>query len=249
MKKTTSLIAFGLALALAACGGETAANGNGEGGGSINAEADTSRDWTEVVARTDEGGFRMGKPDAPVQIVEFASMTCPHCATFSETGFDPLVEEYVANGLVSFEFRNFVLNGLDVTASMLARCNGAEPFFQITERMFANQNQMMTNVQNADQNQLQQLATPEAVESGAAFVGIAEAAGLIDFVGSMGISGDAARQCLADASSREELEEMRNQAIAQYDVPGTPAFLVNGELAQNVTSWAQLEARIQEQLQ
>lgn len=247
MKKTAILAGLGLAIGLAACSGETAANGNGAG--EVSADADTSQDWTQVVTKTEAGGFRMGKPDAPVQIVEFASLTCPHCANFSNSGFDPLVEEYVANGLVSFEYRNFVLNALDLTASILSRCNGAEPFFGITERMFANQNQMFNAMENADQTQLQQLSTPQAMQSGAAFVGIAEAAGLIDFVGGMGISGEAARQCLTDPAARQELERMRNQAIAQYDVPGTPSFLVNGELAQNVSTWPQLESRIQEALQ
>lgn len=249
MKTLTSLAGLGLAIALAACGGETAANGNGDGAAATSADADTSQNWAEVVSKTEEGGFRMGKPDAPIRIVEFASLTCSHCADFSETGFDPLVENYISQGLVNFEVRNFVRDPLDLTAAILSRCNGADPYFQITERMFANQAQMFNAIQSADQAQLQQLATPEAVQSGAAFVGFAEAAGLIDFVGSMGISGEAARQCLTDATDREELTEMRNQAINQYNLAGTPTFLVNGEVVQNATTWAQLESRIQELLQ
>lgn len=249
MKTMTILGGIALAAGLAACGGETAANGSGDAAGEISAEADTSRNWTEVVSKTEQGGFVMGKPDAPVQIVEFASLTCGACANFSETAFDPLVENYISQGLVSLEIRNFVRDPLDLSAALLSRCNGADPYFGITERMFANQAQMFETIQSADQAQLQQMATPEAVQSGAAFVGFAEAAGLIDFVGAMGISGDAARQCLADPAGRQELEEMRNQAINQYSVPGTPTFLINGEVAQNVTSWAQLEARIRDMLQ
>ncbi|MCA1749447.1 MAG: DsbA family protein [Parasphingopyxis sp.] len=247
MKKLTSLAGLTLAIAIAACSGETAANGNGAGAG--DAEADTSQNWSEVVSKTEAGGYRMGKPDAPVQIVEFASLTCGACGNFSDTAFDPLVENYVSQGLVNFEIRNFVRDPLDLSAALLSRCNGADPYFGITERMFANQAEMFNTVQSADQTQLQQLATPAAVQSGAAFVGFAEAAGLIDFVGSMGISGAAARQCLTDPAGRQELEEMRNQAINQYNVPGTPTFLINGEVVPNVTTWAQLEPRIQELLQ
>ena len=65
-------------------------------------------DWTTIVAQTPEGGFLMGNPNAKVKLVEFGSMTCPHCAEFDETACKPLIDNYVKTGLVSCEFRNFV---------------------------------------------------------------------------------------------------------------------------------------------
>ncbi|WP_246263666.1 DsbA family protein [Parasphingopyxis algicola] len=246
MKNLWKASAIALAATLAACGGETSANG-GAATGSV--EADTSRNWVEVVTKTEEGGFQMGNPDAPINIVEFASMTCGHCATFAEESFDPLTENYISQGLVSFEVRNFVRDPLDLSAALLSRCRGAEPFFPLNERLFANQEAMFETIQGADQAQLQALATPEALQSGRTFVGFAEAAGLIDLVGSLGVSDQQARQCLADTAAIQELEEMRNRALNQHNITGTPSFLINGELASGVSSWAQLDARLQEMVQ
>lgn len=248
MTRAMKIAGIALAMSLAACGGETAANGGGAEGQTVAAEADTSRNWGEVVERTDEGGFRMGNPDAPIKIVEYASLTCPHCAEFSETAMDPLREQYVSQGLVSIELRNFVRDPLDLSAALLARCRGPEAYFQITDTVFEHQTEMFESVQGADQARLQQLQTQEAVQSGEAFVGFAELGGLIDLVGGLGVPEQQARQCLTDAAAIQQLDEMRNRAVSQYNLAGTPTFLINGEVAQNVTTWAQLEARLQEML-
>ncbi len=64
----------------------------------------------------------LGKADAPVTIVEYASMTCPHCATFSKTTFPALKSKYIDTGKVRFIFREFPLDELAAAAAMLARC-------------------------------------------------------------------------------------------------------------------------------
>ena len=65
----------------------------------------------------------MGNPDAPVKLVEYGSLTCPHCADFAAAGdASRWSRNYVRSGRVSFEYRNFVLNGIDVAATLLARC-------------------------------------------------------------------------------------------------------------------------------
>ena len=243
MKTYLGIAGAAMALAIAACGSETAASGSDA---AIDAEADTSRNWTEVISKTEEGGIRMGKPDAPIEIIEYASLTCSHCAEFSEAGFEPLSREYVSQGLASYEIRNFVRDPLDLTAALLSRCNGAEPYFTLTERMFANQTQFFDSWGQADQQALQAVATPENMQNGEALSAFANAAGMIDFVGSMGIPEARARQCLADQSAVQELDQMRNRAISQYNIPGTPMIIINGEVAQGMTTWAQLEARLKE---
>ena len=150
---------------------------------------------------------------------------------------------------MSFEIRNFVRDPLDLSAAVLSRCSGEAPYFTLTERLFENQNQMFQTIQQADQTQLQQLATREAVESGAAFVGFAQAAGLIDFVGGLGISADRARECLTDSAAVQELEQMRTQATIQHNVQATPTFLINGEVAPTVGNWASLQARLDEMIE
>jgi protein-disulfide isomerase len=67
---------------------------------------------------------RARQGDAPVTIVEYASMTCPHCATFHKTTYPELKKKYIDTGKVRFIFREFPLDELAVAASMLARCAG-----------------------------------------------------------------------------------------------------------------------------
>src|SRR3569833_3015065 len=88
-----------------------------------------ARDWTRVVRATPAGGFVMGNPDARVKLVEYGSMTCPHCRAFEAEGVPTLVGKYVKSGQVSWEFRNYVRDAFDVSAALIARCNGAGAFF------------------------------------------------------------------------------------------------------------------------
>ncbi len=82
------------------------------------------------MARTPEGGFRMGNPAASVKLIEYFSTTCPHCAHFAAEGTPVLVRNYVRTGRVSLEYRNYVLNGLDVAASFISRCAAPRGLFR-----------------------------------------------------------------------------------------------------------------------
>src|SRR5215211_4672200 len=82
------------------------------------------------------GDRSLGKDDAPVTIVEYASMTCPHCAHFHETTYPELKKRYIDTGKVRFIFREFPLDPLAAGASMLARCAEKDKFFPIIETLF-----------------------------------------------------------------------------------------------------------------
>ena len=82
-------------------------------------------DWAESFSATAEGGFRMGNPKAKFAIVEYGSLTCPHCRHFAETAYKPLVEQYVRAGKASYEFRPFLLNGLDLAVTLIAPVRGS----------------------------------------------------------------------------------------------------------------------------
>ena len=86
MKSSLKLLATAAILASGACNAEN--SGGSSAANSTTAEAvqpPADGDWSKVVTQTDSGAFRMGNPNAEVKLVEFASMTCPHCATFDET--------------------------------------------------------------------------------------------------------------------------------------------------------------------
>src|SRR5690242_13662638 len=81
-----------------------------------------------------------GKADAPVTIIEYASMTCPHCANFHKGTYPALKEKYIDTGKVRFIFREFPLDELAVAASMLARCAGSpEKSMAMIDVLFASQ--------------------------------------------------------------------------------------------------------------
>jgi protein-disulfide isomerase len=237
-----------LALLLAGCGdGESGGNATAAAGGAPIAAipAPNGGDWAQVVSETPDGGFLMGNPDAPVKVVEFASMTCGHCASFAEEGIPALTDKYIKTGQVSLELRNFVRDPADLAASLLARCGGATPFFKLTDQIFAAQEEWIGKLQQMTPAQQQQLqsATP-----GQAVGAMAQQAGLVDFVRLRGIPTEKAQACLADQAALQKLVDMNQKATSTYQIPGTPAFLINGELAQNTADWATLEPKIREAL-
>src|SRR5262249_58590136 len=80
-----------------------------------------------------------GQADAPVTIVEYASMTCPHCSHFHETTYPEMKKQYIDNGKLRFIFREFPLDALAAAAAMLARCGGNDQFFPLVEALVAHQ--------------------------------------------------------------------------------------------------------------
>jgi len=247
MKPIHFLVAGAAALASAGCNGEQQPQGGaGNPSGPVQtAQRPASGDWSEAVTPTNEGGFLMGNPNAAVKLVEFGSMTCPHCATFDEQGMPQLTEKYLKNGSVSFEFRNFVRDPYDITAALIARCNGAKSFFPLTRAMFKDQGEWTGKLQQVPAEQMQGL---QAMAPQQQFTTIADWAGLQQFAGMRGVPKAKSSQCLANQSEIDRLVQMNSDATSQYKVAGTPSFLINGKLVENATSWSTLEPQIQQAL-
>ncbi len=241
MKLTAAAV---LALALAGCGGD-AAGGNATAEQNFQVEriaAPNGGDWTQVVTQTPEGGFLMGNPQAKVKVVEYGSMTCGVCAKFAEEGEPQLIDKYVKSGQVSFEFRNFVRDPADMAAALIARCNGASAFFPLTDQLFAAQEEWLGKLQQMPPEQQAQLQNMTPAQA----VGVyAQAAGLVDFARVRGIPAGRAQACVADAAQVQRLVEIGQQA---GQIPGTPAFLINGTLVPESANWATLEPAIQQAL-
>lgn len=242
--RTIALAAFAapLALALAACG-----SGGSKDGAEVSGEVlekvapPAGKIWSEVVAKTEEGGLRMGNPQAPIKLVEFASLTCPHCADFAATSKAELRKTFVDSGRVSFEFRNYVRDPIDLTAAQLTRCGPAESFFALTEQVFLNQAAMMEKAQGAGQEAFTAaMGQPDAVRGKA----LADLAGLSEFFAARGISTDQAAACLANVSDAQSLAKATQDQSAQYDIAGTPTFLLNGSKIEGNT-WAEIKAALE----
>ena len=148
------------------------------------------------------------------------------------------------DGQVSFELRNYVRDPFDITASLIARCNGAQGFFPLTRALFRDQEQWISTFQTLPQSQLESLTTlpPERQ-----FLEIAKAANMQQWAAMRGVPTAKSTQCLTDQAAVTQLVQMNSDATSDYpELPGTPAFAMNGELLENVTTWEQLEPRIRE---
>jgi len=231
-----------LALAAAAC--DKKDDGAAATGGSVSAPViapPAGQSWTDQVIATPQGGFLMGNPDAPVKLVEYASLTCPHCRDFTAAATDPLKEKYVATGQVSWEFRNFVLNPLDVAATLLARCQGAGPFFKLTEQTYAEQDGWVQKFNAAGEPELKRIsALPEDQQ----FMALAKAAGLDQFFRARGLPEAKANACLTDKAGLQRIIALRELGTNNDKVTGTPSFLINGEPQEGVFDWSSLETKL-----
>jgi protein-disulfide isomerase len=243
---TKKYLILGTAALLAtACNAENSATtGSGPAVTATPVAAPNNGDWSTIVSKTAAGGYLMGNPEAKVKLVEFASMTCPHCAEFEEAGMKPLVDNYVKKGLVSLEFRNFVRDPFDMTATLVARCGGEASFFGLTRSLFADQQGWVGKIQAADPAQMQAL---QGMQPAQQFSTIADIGGLKQFASMRGVPRAKLDQCLGNEAEINQLVQMNSDAVSSYNVPGTPSFLINNELVEGNT-WPLLEPKIKEAL-
>ncbi len=227
-----------LALVLAGCGES--------GGGDLNAAAGNGAapltqiaapdngNWAEVVSETPEGGIRMGNPDAPIKLVEYASMTCPHCKTFSDDASEALRDTYVASGQVSWEFRHFLLSAPDAAMSVLARCQPLSAYFRTIEQLFSQQQELMSAIDEGEAQRIGALPPEQMVAP------LARAMDLDTFFARRGMPEARFSACLADPQGMQRLSDGTSRAVNEEQVQGTPSFFINGQ-RQNVSDWRALE--------
>lgn len=232
-------IAAPLALALAACGGETE-------GGSLDGDpiaaipAPEGQSWTDVVAVSEYDGYVLGNPDAPIKVVEYASLTCGACAAFAQNGASQLKEDYVSTGVVSYELRNLVRDGYDLTLANLTRCGAPENVHPLADQVWLNFDQIMGGAQQGSQAMQQLGELPDEQ----LYVAVAETAGFLDFFAARGISRDQARSCLSDAEAVQAVGERSDQQSTEFDVTGTPTFFINGNRVDGI-GWDDVEPVLQ----
>jgi protein-disulfide isomerase len=205
----------------------------------IGAKAAPSRDWSRTVAATPEGGFKMGNPKAKVALVEYGSLACPHCRHFEETGYKPLLQQYVRTGRVSYEFRNFLLNAPDISVSLLAHCAGPAKFFPMSEVVYATQPQWIDKIVKIDDAQKAEI---EKMSDAQRVVRLGEIAGFPQIAARFGVTPVRARQCLSDPKALESLLNMTKTAEGA-GINHTPTFLINGKVTDAAT-WEQLEPQL-----
>lgn len=203
--------------------------------------APAGKNWGETVTATAEGGYRMGNPDAPIKLIEYGSMTCSHCMEFAEQSAAEIRDNYVASGRVSYEFRNFVRDPLDLTISMLTRCGAPEGFFARTDQSFGNTIAMSEKIQATPQQAQQAAMNAPAAQRPMA---LAQLAGLLDFFAARGVAKEQAAACLANTAEATALAKRTADDAVTYKIEGTPTFLVNGQKI-DVNTWALVKAELE----
>jgi protein-disulfide isomerase len=160
----------------------------------------------------------LGAADAPVTIVEYASMTCPHCATFHEKTYPEIKKKYIDTGKVRFIFREFPLDPLAAAGFMLARCAGEGKYFPMIETLFHQQKEW------AVQRPLPPL------------LAIAKQAGFTQ---------QSFEQCLANQKLLDDIEKVRERGAKQFGVSSTPTFFVNGKVQKGAPTIEELDKLIE----
>jgi protein-disulfide isomerase len=173
---------------------------------------------TFQVAATD---YAVGKADAPLTIIEYASMTCIHCARFSRDVYPTLKSEYIDKGYVRYVFREFPLDEVALTASVVGRCLARDAYLPYVELMY---------------HELENWAQPADNDLRGSIKEMARRAGM---------SGDDFEKCLSTDVDAKKVVAIRTQANNDYCISGTPYFLLDGKkLASGEIPWSELDEKL-----
>lgn len=198
----------------------------------------TAPNWVSSVRIQPNGAFVMGKPAAPVKLVEYLSYTCGHCAEYTGEASIPLKTNYVAKGLVSVELRNAVRDRYDFTAALLARCGGPTRFFGNSDVLFATQATWLVKAGAFEAENVDRLSKLPMNDS---LKAIAHGVGLDIIMKARGFTASKIDACLSDAEAQKQVVAMTNEAWSIRKINGTPSFLINGTVYTGPGSWAGVE--------
>ena len=214
--RSAALSALFAATALAACSG-----------GSDSGSAPTTAESAPLLA----ADMAIGSPDAPITIVEYASVTCPHCATFHARIFPDIKEKYVDTGKVRFVFREFPTApaNLAMAGFVMARCiadrtpeREGEAYFGVVGPLFGTQ-----------------WLYGDDRDPKAEFLKIA---------GEAGMSEADLNTCLSNEETVDTISEVIEHGRTTYDITGTPSFVMDGVLRKDLRTAADFEKAIEERL-
>ncbi len=197
----SAIVAGGLALLIAACDGANSSETETASG--------TETASMEKAGEGALGDMAMGDADAPVTVVEYASVTCPHCATFHQEIFPEIKANYIETGKVRFIFREFPTApaNLSVAGSMLARCaaekRGDDAYFVILGALFQSQRTWIYGESPRDE--------------------------LLKIASQAGMSSEDFDACVKRQDLLDLINENINEGSEKYGINSTPSFVVEGQ--------------------
>lgn len=185
--------------------------------GPVQAQDADAPDTSQITEMT------MGSEDAAVTVIEYASFTCPHCASFHAGPFKQLKADYIDEGQVKFIYRDVFFDRFGLWASMVARCGGEERFFGVTEMIY-------------DQQRDWTQGEPTEIADNLRRIGRVA-----------GLDNDTLDACLNDEDKAKALVAWYQQNAEADEVEATPTFIINDEKYANM-NYDDLRAIIDEKL-
>ncbi|WP_230530640.1 DsbA family protein [Microvirga roseola] len=176
----------------------------------------------ELTAEGPLGDVALGPKDAKVTIIEYASLTCSHCANFHKTTWPELKKRYIDTGKVRFILREFPLDPLATAGFMLARCDGNDKYYPITDLLFEQQRNWAFTDKPLD--------------------------ALRAIMKQAGFSQEKFDACLQDQKLYDAVNAVKNRGMEQFKVDSTPTFFINGQRHPGSLSINELETIIKPML-
>jgi protein-disulfide isomerase len=159
----------------------------------------------------------LGKTTAPNTIIEYASMTCGHCASFHKDIFPDLQKKYIDTGKARLLFREFPLDRMAFAASMLARCAGPEKYFPFIKVLF-------------DKQEVWAFGEGDPVER------------LFAMAKQAGFTRESFETCLKDQKLLEGITAVRKRASEKFGVKSTPTLFINGKMLKGARDIGAIES-------
>lgn len=163
------------------------------------------------------GERALGNPNAPVTVIEYVSLTCPHCASFHRDVFPRVKREYIDTGKIRFIVREFPIGRAAGNAAIANRCAREDKYFALLSALLARQSEWVSQEVRLD-----------------AIYGVAK---------SVGMSRETFDKCLANQSMIDGLNEVKQRG-RKFGVIGTPTFFANGRKAQGATTYEEFKALV-----
>lgn len=197
----------------------------------VNADAAALEDARKNsdLLKVSSSDFVLGEKSAPVLMIEYASLSCPHCAAFSRESFEKLKAEYIDSGKVQFIFRSFPLNQSALTSTMFAICQANDNKPQSNEKYYATIKALFK--------------TQDSWAFDEKFAEKLEAIAKLD-----GMSSERFNSCINDKNLQEKILVSRMDASKVLQLKSTPSFFVNGEISEGYIDYQTLKKLIDKKL-
>ncbi len=200
----------------------------------VNSNANTSENLADSPQNSEilkvlDSDFALGDPNAPVVMIEYASLSCPHCASFARESFEKLKTEFVDTGKVRFVFRSFPLNQSALTADLFATCQANSNKSEAVEKYYA-------TIKALFKTQDSWAFDPKFSDKLEAIAGLD------------GMSSEKFKACISDKKMQEKKLISRMEAAKVLQLKSAPTFFINGEISEGYVDYVTLKKIIEKKL-